>query len=313
MTKPHLNVSLNPTYYCNFRCSFCYLTEEQLSDRTMLPVEVVAAKIDELREHYEIGHVDIYGGEVLLLPQEYLLSLKAVLLERGIDDIVLVTNLSHVPSIVHDPDLFISVSYDFEAREKHDLVFNNMFLLTNKFNVLTLASRKFLDAVTPDQYVETMNMFPHLAGCEIKPYSTNQANTDDVKYTEFEEFVWAVINHPERTFYFENETQIKEAVAKERNAFSDDHIYITPTGDFAVLEFDKDDHEFFLKVDGVEGYQDWAHEELIRVDENDICSACPYYGSCLSEHLRHVESLEHSCNGFRNLLERWEAHEDGTR
>lgn len=307
MIKPHLNVSVAPWYFCNFRCSFCYLTEEQLSDRTLLPLDVFADRIDELMQGYEIGHIDIYGGEVLLIPQDYLLGMKHILHARGIDDIVVVTNLSHVPAIVHDKDFVISVSYDFEAREKHEAVFTNMFLLSQKFNILTLASRKFLDSVTPDEYVETMNMFPHLMGCEIKPYSTNQANIDDVKFTEFEEFVWAVVKHPDRKFYFENETQIKEAVAGKRNAFSDDHIYITPAGDFAVLEFDDNDNEFFMKVEGVEGYQDWANEELIRVEENHICGSCPYHGNCLSEHLRHVESLEHSCNGFRNLLERWEA------
>ena len=27
-----ITLSVNPTYYCNFRCDFCYLTEEQLRD-----------------------------------------------------------------------------------------------------------------------------------------------------------------------------------------------------------------------------------------------------------------------------------------
>ncbi|QTH80259.1 radical SAM protein [Pseudomonas phage pPa_SNUABM_DT01] len=305
MAKPSLNISFNPWYYCNFRCSFCYLTEQQLSDRTLLPVDVFADRLDALMEHFEIGHVDIYGGEVLVLPQEYLIGVKQVLLTRGITDIVLVTNLSHVPDIVHDKAFMISVSYDFEAREKHELVLNNMFLLSQRFNVLTLASRAFLDKTTPDDYVETMNMFPHLMGCEIKPYSTNQANEHEVSFKEFEEFVWAVIKHPARKFYFENETQVKEAVEGKRNAFSDDHIYITPSGDFAVLEFDKDDREYFLTVDGVQGYLDWCGFERDRVQDNPFCSSCPYFGNCLSEHLREVTSLKNSCNGFRGLLDNW--------
>lgn len=304
--KPEINLSLNPSYYCNFRCSFCYLTEQQLSDRTVLSLDVVVARVDELLEHFEIGHVDIYGGEVLLLPEDYLLGLKDIFLERGIDDIVIVTNLSHVPDIVHDPDIKLSVSYDFTAREKSEKVFENIFLLSNRFVMLTLASREFLDNVTPDEYVNTLASLPHLWHAEIKPYSSNQANDQPVSFKEFEEFVWAVIKHPNRNFTFENEWQLTYVVKGERNAYSDDHIYITPSGDFAVLEFDSSDREYFKPVEGVKGYLEWCEVEKSRVSLNAICNACPYYGKCLSEHLREVVAIDESCNGFRNLIERWE-------
>lgn len=304
--KPVINLSVNPTYYCNFRCSFCYLTEQQLSDRTLLPLETVEKRVDEVLERFDIGHVDVYGGEVLLLPEEYILGLKKIFLDRDIDDIVLVTNLSHVPDIVHDPELKISVSYDFSAREKSEKVFENIFLLSNRFVMLTLASREFLDNVTPDEYVNTLANLPHLWHAEIKPYSSNQANDQPVSFKEFEDFVWKVIKHPNRNFTFENEWQLNYVVNGERNAFSDDHVYITPTGDFAVLEFDDQDREYFKPVDGIDGYLQWCDLERSRVSKNTICNACPYYGKCLSEHLREVVALDESCNGFRNLIERWE-------
>lgn len=301
-----INISLNPSYYCNFRCSFCYLTEEQLSDRTRLSLDRLAEMLDEIQQHYTVGHVDFYGGEVLLLPEAYLLGVRDLLHSRDIDDIVLVTNLSHVPAIVHDPAFEVSVSYDFSAREKADLVLNNIFQLSQPFTMLTLASREFLDTVTPDEYVHTLNMFTHLKGAEIKPYSSNQANEQNVRYNEYEDFVWQVITHPDRNFYFENKTQVIEAVEGRRNAFSDDHIYITPKGTYAVLEFDDRDNEFFLDVDGLAGYQQWAAKEKSRVNTNPICASCPYVGHCLSEHLREVTDLTHSCNGFRGLLDKWQ-------
>lgn len=304
--KPVINLSVNPTYYCNFRCSFCYLTEQQLSDRTLLPLETVEKRVDEVLERFDIGHVDVYGGEVLLLPEEYILGLKKIFLDRDIDDIVLVTNLSYVPDIVHDPELKISVSYDFSAREKSEKVFENIFLLSNRFVMLTLASREFLDNVTPDEYVNTLANLPHLWHAEIKPYSSNQANDQPVSFKEFEDFVWKVIKHPNRNFTFENEWQLNYVVNGERNAFSDDHVYIAPTGDFAVLEFDDQDREYFKPVDGIDGYLQWCDLERSRVSKNAICNACPYYGKCLSEHLREVVALDESCNGFRNLIERWE-------
>lgn len=304
--KPKINISLNPSYHCNLRCDFCYLTPQQLGDTTRISLELLEKRVDQIAEHYRIEHVDIYGGEVLLLPHAYLMGIKKIFHDRGIRDLVLVTNLTLVNDAAQDTDFELSVSYDFDAREKADLVLENMFMLERPFNILSLAGRKFLDSVSVHEYVGTMNMLKNLMCAEIKPYSSNQANDQDVKFTEFEDFVWGVIDHDDRRFQFENIHQLQKVVEdKTRNAYSDDHVYITPVGDLAVLDFDKNDREFFLKVDGVQGYQQWCVEEKRRVNENPHCNDCEWKGGCLSEHLREVKSLEDSCNGFRNLIYRW--------
>jgi organic radical activating enzyme len=300
-------LSVNPWYFCNFRCSFCYLTEQQLSDRKLLPLERLAEMVDEVQAAgYTVEHIDIYGGEVLLLPADYLNGMKQVFHDRGIDDLCLITNLSLVNDVALDDDYELSVSYDFEAREKHEKVFDNMLALPRQFNVLSLVGRKFLDVVTPDEYVHTLNLLSQLWCVELKPYSENQANADAVSFKEFEDFVWAVIKHPDREFYLENESLIRKAAeTKTRNAFSDNHIYITPAGRYAVLEFDANDREFFLELDDLAGYQAWCALEKERVTANEFCSKCQFKGGCLSEHLRDVRSLENSCNGFHDLLVRW--------
>ena len=224
---------------------------------------------------------------------------------RGIDDININTNLSLVTDFCSDDSFELSVSFDFGAREKEDIVWQNLLLLPRRFNILTLASRKLLDTVTPDDYVNQMNLLTNLKSAEIKPYSTNQANADSVSFKEFETFVWAVIQHPDRKFYFENRTLVQEAAQGIRNTFSDDHLYITPQGRYAVLEFDSEDKEFFLELDSLEAYEDWCTLEKNRVAANSYCSSCEYNGTCLSEHLRTVTSLENSCNGFKGLIDNW--------
>jgi hypothetical protein len=62
----------------------------------------------------KIGHVDLYGGEVMLLPSDYLLALKNMLLSYGVDDIEIITNLSvFKEDILSDTAFGLSVSYDF--------------------------------------------------------------------------------------------------------------------------------------------------------------------------------------------------------
>lgn len=296
-----LTVSINPTYYCNFRCSFCYLTKEQLADRKKLSIEKLAVLLAEVTSHYKVEMVDIYGGEVSLLGKEYWDDLINVIHAYGIYDINLVTNLSALNEITTDPRVITSVSFDYKAREDYDRVYKNMALLEKPFSVLMLASKEFLK-LDSKEIVDTLNLLPNLQSVELKPYSTNQSNTDTVLYSEYEEKVKSFLEL-EKNFIFVNKDLIQSVLNNERNSFSDDHIYITPNGRFAVLEFDLNDNEYFLEFDSIEEYKTWCEKEKNRVSKNKFCSSCEYYGRCLSEHLREVKDLENSCNGFKNLID----------
>lgn len=297
-----MNISLNPTYYCNFRCHFCYLTEQQLSDRKLLDIEVLFQRLTEVQMFDSIEHVDLYGGEVSLLPDYYLEELKMCLEAHGVHHVNVNTNLSAINEVLLDPFFHISVSYDFSAREQHDKVWRNMALLPREFSVLMLASDKLLEEDV-DRMIEQFNLLPNLTSVEIKPYSENQANNLNIRYDQFEEFVKRWITSPvKKNFDFINEYLLQDVLSKERNSFSDDHVYITPSGRFAVLEFDLNDKEYFQEYDSFEDYVRWCQQEKDRVAKNEFCSKCEYYGHCLSEHLREVKDLKNSCNGFKGLI-----------
>ena len=247
--------------------------------------------------------VDLYGGEVGILPKEYIRQLKELLHTYGIYDINVITNLSMINDVITDEDFYISVSYDFDAREKHDVVWKNMLLLERPFSVLVLASPKVLK-MNVDEMIQTFNLIPNINSVEIKPYSQNQANQHHVDYTEYEEFVkkW-LTSSIQKNFVFTNENYIRESLLKIRNSFSDDHVYITPTGNYGVLEFDLNDNEFFEEYETLDGYFEWCKREKKKVSKNKFCNKCEYFGNCLSEHLREVKNLDKSCNGFKLLLD----------
>ena len=297
-----MNLSINPWYYCNFRCDFCYLTEQQLSDKTLLPLDKLEQRLNEIVCVSKIGMVDLYGGEVGILPIEYVTKLKELLHAYGVSDINVITNLSMINEITADPDFYISVSYDFDAREKHELVFKNMTQLQRPFSILMLASKNLIQKNVPEM-IETLNLLENLQSVEIKPYSPNQANQDTVYYTQFEEFVKSFLQYSNKRFEFVNEKLLNTVLDKSRNAFSDDHVYITPSGNYGVLEFDLNDNEFFLEYETLEEYFDWCNKEKARVARNKYCKNCEYFGHCLSEHLREVKSLHQSCNGFKHLID----------
>ena len=300
-----MNISINPTYYCNFRCDFCYLTPEQLSDRALLSVDILSEKLAEIMSYANIDMVDIYGGEIGLLPESYWNNLISMLYSYGIDDINLITNLSMLNYVTEDARVHTSVSYDFEARESSDKVWRNMALLNKPFSVLMLASPSLIKQDV-DYMVNMFNTLGNLISVEIKPYSANQANQLEVSYTEYEEFVKKWIENKNKKFQLNNIHLLNTVLDGSRNSFSDDHVYITPSGNYGVLEFDLNENEFFKEYKTFKEYLQWCNLEKVRVSNNKFCSKCDYYGKCLSEHLRDVKNVKNSCNGFVNLIKWYE-------
>jgi len=298
-----ISLSINPTYLCNFRCNFCYLTEKQLSDSSRLDLSKLEKKLKEIKEYgYTIDHVDLYGGEVGLLPLSYLEEMDNILENFDNPNINVVTNLYKINPYFEKEHVDLSVSYDFKAREKHDQVLQNIIKSKKRIAILMLASHELIK-YDVDGIIKIFNQISNIKTVEIKPYSKNQANDLKVSDSEFEEYIkkWLTSNIP-KNFNFKNEENIKLSLSKQYNAFSSDHLYITPKGNFAVLEFDSENKEFFLDLDSIEKYKSWVNLEKTRVYENIFCSKCSFLGNCLTEHYREVTSLDHSCNGYKKLL-----------
>lgn len=298
-------VSVNPTYLCNFRCDFCYLTEEQLADNNKLEVVDFDELFREVCSHKDVTHVDIYGGEVALLSNDYLEAIHRIIRAQSTAQVNVITNLSKTHDYFLRDDVTLSVSYDFECRRDHAKVLANILSLPKDVAILMLASPCLLEKDVGEM-ISVFNSIANVASVEIKPYSSNQANQLNIDYRDYEGFVAKWLEYPNKHFHFMNETHIKESLAGVNNAFSDDHVYITPNGRFGVLEFDDSDNEYFLELETFEDYIGWSNQEKGRVLEQSLCKQCEFKGRCLTEHYRKVESLDKSCNGYFNLLKYYE-------
>lgn len=293
-------ISLNPTYLCNFKCDFCYLTPTQLADKNKINLGDLDKRLSEVSKVMPISYVDLYGGEISVLGDDYFYALKDTIRRYYQGEINIITNYASPKSYMHENDISLSVSFDFEARERSDLVFANMLTCPVPISVLILASPKVIN-MDVGEMVQQLSMLSNIRSVEIKPYSTNQANAHNVTHKDFENFVlkWLSYDLP---FEFENYHRIQESLEGKYNAFSSDHVYINPNGNFSVLEFDSNDNEYFLELNTFNEYIQWAKEEPIK-NVSDICKVCTYYGKCLTEHYRYVHDLTNGCNGYKGLLE----------
>lgn len=266
-------------------------------------LERLDAMLAEISVFEPIEYIDLYGGEVAILPERYLEELFDVIERYYPGQVSIITNLSRIHPTFLRRRAILSVSYDFDCRQQHEQVFDNMMKYGGDLHVLMLAGRCLIEKDV-DEMIRVLNAVANVKTVEIKPYSTNQHNAHGVSFRNYEEFVKKWLVSPiEKRFKFINQQLIENSLAGKANSFSDDHVYITPHGKFAVLEFDANDNEYFEQLDTLLDYYAWTQKERKRVFMNGFCATCPYLGHCLSEHLREVKTLEHSCNGFRHLLD----------
>ena len=92
-----------------------------------------------------IEYVDLYGGEIGALKKDYFYGLKDTVRKHYDNEINIITNYSMLHDGFYEDDVYLSVSYDFEAREKSDLVYENMLLSPVPIAVLILASPVILE------------------------------------------------------------------------------------------------------------------------------------------------------------------------
>lgn len=292
-----MNISLAPSFHCNFRCPWCYLSVDQLRDRKLLDLDCLHARLTELGP---IEHVDIYGGEPATLPETYALQLLEVL-KPHTSNINVISNFSIVPDWFHRTDISISASYDWDQRQSHDKVLTNIIGFSRPVAVLMLAT-EHLCKQQPKVIAEVFNTISTIASVEIKPYSINQFNQHSMDWTVFESWiqVWLTLD---LKFELVNRKLLDQSVKKLYNAYSDNHLYIGPDAGLSVLDFDINDREYFRPIRDLDHYRQWTDDEKRRVKNNKFCSRCRWQGHCATEHYRNVTSIDRSCNGFKNLLD----------
>jgi len=290
------SISINPTYKCSNNCEFCYLGDKK-NDPELLSLSKIHDKLSKI---YSIDTLDIYGGEIAELTEDYLYGLLDCVHRHNPKVINIITSLSRIISPFNLSSIQLYISWDYIARPNHKLVLSNLKQLKRPYSILTLATHKLAKESILEEYIAILNNLEGLISVEIKPYSMNQYNDDCGSEESFEKIVKYLLQSSNRKFNLVNKDLLDIAL-KGKRPLLNNHVFINPVGNFCLLDFDKDGKEYFKEIDNLEEIKNKETEDIIRMYSNPVCRDCKYTYACLSEHISY-----NTCTGHKDLLEWYE-------
>ena len=295
-------VSLIPIFRCNRKCKYCY-QKDKVDDCTLIAVEDVYKRLEQIGQQYDIDTISIFGGEVSLLDRQYIDQLfelcKSYCLDTNIN-----TNLTNtsIIDIAHKHSVGVGVSYNVD-RDDYKFVRKMLRKLPN--NVVKTIS---VDTVITPPYVT----------CDAEKL-LDEYQSLGIKAVLFLPYSPSVTNHVYRTFnrQYENTLiRIYEQYQKRKYDFEitnfdisikrqcgiEGNIFILPNGNFATVAYDENQHEYFHQ------FTILKHLKTLQLKEYEHfpqCMNCPYYNSyCLAEHLKVWDNDHDVCCGCKQLIER---------
>lgn len=305
--KPEIEISIMPTYLCNYRCEYCY-NGDLCKDKTVLSIKKLSQRLEEINKYYNISQVCVYGGEISLLSQDYLKEvLKQIrLYTNGI--IGFITNGSNLDFIDFclKNDIGLSISLN-EERSNYENTISVIKNLKNKEEVtLTVV-------VTPSIINADINKlfeFYKSLGVPISfimyhPSVNSKVSYDFDTTKEFTDFLQKAIiaSHKFGVIIRNEDILLKD----EFNPKTEGYLFITPYGKFSSVEF-KNGIEHFIEFNTIEDWQLFAKQKDLEYFKN--CCCCEFYGKCKAEHIIHTNT--EYCSGLKKLINWYKDYKNGS-
>lgn len=299
--KPNLHLSIMPTYKCNFHCGYCYLGDLTTTN-TILDLDKLSTKLEELNNNYNIDNVCIYGGEVSLLGRDYLNDLVKLLNGYNIS---LVTNLSNDWIIdfclLNDIRLCVSLN---EERPYYNETICKLKKLKHVKNI-SLSVVILPSLITDEQIEKAFDLYEEL-GFEILfiPYhpSIHSKQTINIKPHMFEESLQKLLkenNKRNNPIIISNEIILNDDKYEPTN---NKFLFINPNGEYSSVKYDDKGIEEFIIFKNLDEYNNYCKKEIKMYYEN--CNGCQFYGKCKAEHLI-FNGYDESCSGLYKLLSQY--------
>ncbi len=292
-----ISLSIIPTYWCKTNCKYCYLGDLR-KDQTTLDLQCLDNKLHQLVENdYVIDSISVYGGEISLLDEQYLIQIVKIIRSHVSNQITIGFCTSGYNRSIFELAEYLKVRVTIPLNQERPDYKKNLQLTKQHNCSLGVVVLPSIVNTPVDQLVEFYDsLCRDVYFYQFYPSSINRSPYSfDIK--QYTDFVISFINEYKKKPRSFGLINLSEWMDKCYNPEASGFIYISPNGKWMTTGY-SDCLESFVEFDTLDQWKQYCKKE--RLQRLIKCNACPYYDKCKAEHL--VVMGEEYCSGMRKLI-----------
>lgn len=307
-------------FSCNYNCEYCYLGDLKES-KTQLNAEDLKKNLSDLVSRYgTLERIDIYGGEITLLPID--ISIELIEICKSFAPTTFVTNLSN-PDISDKIVELTGIKYAISVNDErpyNDTILERSFLTKYHPNSIIQVATPSLLAKSAKQILQEASLFnTEFVGFtqyfpSIKNNCNYQTETPNKDYADFLIKVLDEYLKGDYKFSIENLLDLELVLNGKYTPWMQEAIFIMPhdgkTNNYACILYNRRGIERFHTLKNLDEFDKLAHFEYYEAYANH--GKCKYFGHCYAEHLRPWDENKDECPGLFKVLE-WYKNEKQSR
>lgn len=311
-------INIMPSFVCNYDCGYCYLKGTNYGN-SILSLSRIKEMLDEYTSHFKTTldntTIDIYGGEVTLLPRilkdkDYLVNLFKLACKYS-NNINIISNLTYFEeisrvyeSLTDDEVGKFGYSTSLLNRERSEWQSDLM-----KVSMITPSPKSILVVVTrdiyrtkPEKLLEMLNSTGATSVTFLQLVNSKTNYFEEITNEEYSKkirFLIEVYLENKYSFTLGNITRLEECLREEYNPSDDKVIYFMPSGKYGGLTITE--REEFIEYDNLDTAININKSMTEFVEYLSDCDKCEFYKKCAADHIK-VWRNNDVCCGFKNLL-----------
>lgn len=284
--KENIYITICPTYKCNLKCQFCYLTN--LSSDNLLNLNQLSNRLNEIAMIYNIVQIDVYGGQISILDEEYLKQLFSMCF-KYVNRINITTNLTYIPQIFYDQNIIINVGWDYIYKKNNEIAIKNIYKLYQKtkkeINVIMSSKNLYKHKET---ILQILNNLP-IYSFKYIPYIKTKQLQEQMDLYHYEQTIKYFITHPIKPICY-NKLLLQNGIKQQSN-----HVFISPLNELQIITFNNC-YEEFISLNNIRQLKS-KNKQMFQ------CLCCQHNINCQSQHKNSLLKTNYDCIGLFKLIQ----------
>jgi sulfatase maturation enzyme AslB (radical SAM superfamily) len=292
-----------PNYFCNNDCEYCYLGNIK-NDSKILNVKKLKHQLMEIEEKYIIDEINIFGGEVSLLPIE-LIQILYTVCQSYTNNSSIITNYSNSKfnKFLENNNIkyFTTINDERNNNDKIEkMIIDNDHKNLSLIQVVTPS----LLRKSPKDILNHINKFniTDVGFLQYSPALHAQVvyNISNKEYSEFLRNIIIEYKNGNYNFDISNILDLDLVNNGKYDPTMKAVLFINPYNEYCSVDYDNGLEYFKSYGDNLDN---WINEYKISYHKYPKeCMICDYYGKCYAEHIREWDK-DDECVGFKSLME----------